>query len=127
MLTDDQFTRLPKYARDEISRLREKVESGHRDFLALVGDEGSTGVSITRAGEMERHNVPDTAYRFKVRPPMRATRDGGYFRLQDGAWIEVIRTDQGVELHASHQMSVDMRVTNTFDVRLTNDDPPEEN
>lgn len=117
-LTPEQLAKLPKWARDELTRLEREVNRlntrlDERDALSHPATDESPAMYMGRDGKW--YEVPSVKLRLKDRRgwiEMYSERPGGL-----GAG--------GVLIRASHSLQMDMQVANVVIVRdrLSYDDP----
>ena len=105
MITDEQFARLPRYAQQEIERLRGN-ERYHNRRLAEMdrGPDAPVRIGSSYNGGI---GLPDDVVRFKLGEAPEA-------------YVEVQRNGHGrVHIHAgTPRASILMSASNSFDVRL---------
>lgn len=111
MMTVDQFARLPRYAREEIERLRANVEyERSRWESTLPRKSGFVHVSLQDVTDPNKcHPLPSNS---RVRFHVLGDRDMERH-------IDVFLDDQGIQVHGEEPLLVRMQSSNVFNVEST--------
>lgn len=97
------YSRLPKWARDEIRVLKQNVQHWKGQALAATGEGAGAPILV---GHSTEHGLPDEIIRFYPDPSDR------------GLYVQVRLDGDGIDVNATRPVVLRMRSSNSFQVEV---------